>query len=185
MFSQLIFTGTETRKDKARYLLARLLVRKTGKWYRLSQLKYVSELGPDGMVDAMRELCGTLGSCDKSQLSEPSGVSCASSQSERALNFENLVDLVSDDEDKIILPMSIPSSTKSLKSSSVQSDPGAKTTKSEKKGLLEYYAEDESRASLPELLKCLTVEELKNLAKTLKLPNVLTTVRQNSHSFSS
>ncbi len=43
--------------DNARYLLARLLVRKVGKWFRLKDLKYVSELGVEGIEGAIDELC--------------------------------------------------------------------------------------------------------------------------------
>jgi Fanconi-associated nuclease 1 len=42
--------------DRARYLIVRLALRKAGKWYRLSALKYESELGKS-IPSAITELC--------------------------------------------------------------------------------------------------------------------------------
>ncbi|KAL5511287.1 hypothetical protein ACEPAH_4503 [Sanghuangporus vaninii] len=164
------FTAYSTLSYNARYLLARLLVRKTGKWYRFDQLKYVAELGMEGIMEAVKELCGTLGSGPDSQKS----TSPKSSQSsKRSLKTRNVIDLISDDEDHIILPEAEASTDPSLSqaySNVSGSKPGFFGS-----GLLDYYAEDESRASLSELLKCLNVDELKSLAKTLKLSNALVT----------
>ena len=143
-------------------------MRKTGKWYRLDQLKYVAELGTEGIVEAMKELCGALGSGTNSRKSISAKSSQASSQS-----LKGVIDLMSDDEDHIILP-GAETSTPSVSSQRHAPPIPASSSGS---GLLDHYAEDESRASLSELLKCLNVDELKSLAKTLKLSNTLTTVR--------
>lgn len=156
--------------DKARYLLARLLVRKTGKWYRLSQLKYVSELGEDGILLAIEELCGKLGSEMKD--SPPSSLQCSPKlRRPLALNQRNedTIDLISDEETT--------NTNEQLRARSLSAQPNeASASQSTNRNTLDYYAEDENRASLQELLKCLTVEELKAIARTLKLPNGLTTV---------
>lgn len=60
--------------DNARFLLSRLLLRKTGKWYRVTQLKYISELGEAGIEEAMSELCCDVQQRkteDADQLSQP------------------------------------------------------------------------------------------------------------------
>ena len=133
--------------DKARYLLARLLVRKTGKWYRVDQLKYVAELGSEGIVDAISELCGALRS--KSEPASSSQVSQCSPGERSALGS--------------------PPNKRS-------SDPDRRKTR------LNFYAEDETVASLSDLLCCLSLEELKSAARTLKLPNTLTAVSPRSDS---
>ena len=171
---------TDSFKDKARYLLARLLVRKTGKWYRVDQLKYVAELGAEGIVEAMKELCGTLSSNGGSQRSVSSQLSQTPAREEKVENA-NVVDLISNDEDgrrEAAERAESKQTVVSCSTSTSQSDDEQKLrTKSlDNRNLLDYYAEDESRASLSDLLKCLTVEELKNLAKTLKLSSALTTV---------
>ncbi|KAL5489948.1 hypothetical protein ACEPAI_4780 [Sanghuangporus weigelae] len=165
------FNAYSTLTYKARYLLARLLVRKTGKWYRFDQLKYVAELGMEGIMEAMKELCGILGSGTDSQKS----MSPKSSQSsKRSLKTRNVVDLISDDEDHIILPEAEASIDSTFSQAYYSNISGTKSG-SFCIGLLDYCAEDESHASLSELLKCLNVDELKSLAKTLKLSNALVT----------
>ncbi|KAI0333539.1 hypothetical protein GY45DRAFT_1344002 [Cubamyces sp. BRFM 1775] len=42
----------------AKYLFCRLCLRKTNRWNRLSKLKYQSEIGDEGVLDALNILCG-------------------------------------------------------------------------------------------------------------------------------
>ncbi|EJD02252.1 uncharacterized protein FOMMEDRAFT_147288 [Fomitiporia mediterranea MF3/22] len=177
------FTAYSTLSYKARYLLARLLVRKTGKWYRLDQLKYVAELGTEGIVEAMKELCGTLCSNASSQKSALSDLPRSKPRRSSSNKDAEVIDLVSDDEEEESISTNAnisPTADTSLSDqnripaeSAKVSDPSPKNDSS--RSLLDYYAEDESHASLSDLLKCLTVEELKGLARTLKLPSTLTT----------
>ncbi len=120
--------------DNARYLLARLLVRKVGKWFRLKDLKYVSELGVEGIEGAIDELC---------HLSETKHLTSG----ELSSGGQSIVD-----------------------SSSAEH-------KDHENGLM-IFAEDETKASMPELLECLNVDELKEVARTMKLPTNLVTVSE-------
>ena len=147
-----------------------MLVRKTGKWYRLSQLKYVSELGEDGILLAIEELCGKLGSGSKDNPPVPLR---ASPEIRRPLALnqckKETIDLLSDDE---IASDEVHSQERCLCTQPNEASSSQQTNQN----ALNYYAEDESGANLQELLKCLTVEELKAVARTLKLPNGLVTV---------
>ncbi|KAI5114674.1 hypothetical protein M0805_000732, partial [Coniferiporia weirii] len=108
----------------------------------------------------MKELCGTLNSKTSSVANALSQASqYASSGPGHSSIGPELIDLVSDDEGQtgFVTP-------------SPQAGPS-----SGGKPSFGYYAEDETLASMSDLLKCLTVEELKGLARTLKLPNNLTT----------
>ncbi|KAH8117012.1 VRR-NUC domain-containing protein [Phellopilus nigrolimitatus] len=182
------FTTYSTLSYKARYLLARLLVRKTGKWYRLDQLKYVSELGTEGIIEAMKELCGTLGS----SLSASTTASSKSSQdsaivSDASSRDTEIIDLISDDEEQErINSISLPKASSSSQSTDAfelsfaaskmkSNDNELGSMARNHRGVFDFYAEDESIAPVSELLKCLTVEELKGLARTLKLSTALTT----------
>ena len=46
--------------DSAKYLFCRLCLRKGGTWYKLSDLKYESELGAEGILNAMNILSGRI-----------------------------------------------------------------------------------------------------------------------------
>lgn len=73
---------------------------------------------------------------------------------------------------------SLPQPTQSFADggSSIPNSPTANGKANRKGGRLDFYAEDESIASLSDLLCCLSLEELKSAARTLKLPNTLTAV---------
>lgn len=115
--------------------MARLLVRKVGKWFRFKELKYVSELGVEGIEGAIEELC----SLTKKKLAN-----------ERAASIFRAL------------------------STSDESMPEQK----DHENALMIFAEDETNASMPELLECLNVDELKEVARTMKLSSNLTTVRE-------
>lgn len=159
-------------------------MRKTGKWYRFDQLKYVAELGVDGVLEAMNELSGSLSKLTSATPSAATQTKTPSNNSAKAADIE-IIDLTLDvdGDDKDCSIVSGPSNTIILASATQSFTPSKLDTVSQStytasvgKGLLDFFAEDESAATLPELLKCLTVEELKSLAKTMKLSNALTTV---------
>ena len=141
---QLIFSPAS-----AKYLLVRLCLRKTEKWHRLSSLKYESELG-DTILPALRELCGTAKRKGK--------------QPEVKVKVEEpeIIDLTMDDEDD--QPVAGPS-TQRLLSPEILPPPPAK---------LEFLAEDSGEASLRELLECLSLPELKEVAVTMKVKHTTT-----------
>lgn len=155
-------------------------MRKTGRWYRFSQLKYVSELGEDGILHAVQELCGTLGSSSNSR-SESSSQTTQDSQirDTRSHCRREVIDLISDDEESSFASTSQVSLTngRAEKPAHLHSDDSGSSFNS--------YAQDETHAKLPELLKCLTVEELKGISRTLKLSNGLTTVGVHERSYCS
>lgn len=124
--------------DNARYLLARLLVRKVGKWFRFKDLKYVSELGIEGIEGAIEELCHM-------------------SDKQHSLNEES---------SSIFGGQSVVDSN--------SSGPEPKVPENE----LMIFAEDETKASMSELLECLNVDELKEIARTMKLSSNLATVSE-------
>ena len=141
MFSHRIDIAVTLLIDKARYLLARLLLRKTGRWYRVKNLKYASELGITGIQDAMAELCCLA----KEQPDLPRSTQKSSSYCDPVV-----IDLTLDEDDP-------PEQNRQMDGISDADE------------TLEVFAEDESRATLDELVSCLDVEELKNMSKTMKV----------------
>lgn len=150
-------------------------MRKTGRWYRLSQLKYVSELGEEGIVHAVDELCGTLGSDLNAKPANSSRSTGPTPPSAHSQERKEVINLISDDEDHYSEDMSQPGpsfSQQRYEAVAEYSDCSGTT--------FSHYAQDETKAKLPELLKCLTADELKVIGRTLKLPNGLTTVSVRS-----
>ena len=147
--------------DNARYLLARLLVRKTGKWYRYDQLKYVTELGVEGIIDSMKELCGTLHISSHPSLQNEPSQTQGDSLSRKSFRKQDTIHCsqAGDSMDAEAMKVEV-NETVYVKPNST----------------FNYYAEDETKASIPDLLSCLNVDELKSLARTLKLSSILTTV---------
>ena len=164
-----------------------MLVRKTGKWYRFDQLKYVSELGSDGIFEAMKELCGSLSTKDAptSTADVPTQASPLSIKRTKISQTE-IIDLTMDEDQEseesgmhsnsILLASAMQTPENSISSSENNT-----SLLDQKMRLFDFFAEDESAASLPELLKCLTVDELKTIAKSMKLSNTLTTVSNLVH----
>ncbi|KLO19274.1 hypothetical protein SCHPADRAFT_924671 [Schizopora paradoxa] len=126
------FVSYKNLSYNARYLLARLLVRKVGKWFRFKELKYVSELGVEGIEGAIEELCS---------------FSKKKSANERAASIFRALSTL---------------------------DENMPEQKDHENALM-IFAEDETNASMPELLECLNVDELKEVARTMKLSSNLTT----------
>jgi fanconi-associated nuclease 1 len=141
------------RVDTAKYLLIRLCLRKPGKWHRLSSLKYQHELG-NNITTALEILC-----------SSPKKNVDAIKQEE-----QEIIDLTLDE-------MQLQDTTK-LPSNSVWPQKcvveGPSSMKIEDAfeqpcGDLSFFAQDHTHAELPELLECLSLDELRQLEKDLKI----------------
>lgn len=141
--------------DSAKYLLIRLCLRKPGKWHRLNSLKYQQELGED-ITTALEMLCVYPKQCSAEEL--------AIKPEER-----EIIDLTLDE-------MDLQSTMKSP--APLREQPKAEASPSSIKiediseqpcGDLSFFAQDNTQAELPELLECLTLEELRQLAKDMKI----------------
>ncbi|GJE96430.1 VRR-NUC domain-containing protein [Phanerochaete sordida] len=128
----------------ARYLFIRLSLRKTDKWVRLSDLKYESEIGPNGIRQAIIELC-----------EDPFARVLESKAEDVKPNVPQpgpeVIDLTADDDDEARGKL-------------------GKALQQDQPPVLGYdtFAQNESHATLHELLECLRTDELKELAKQMK-----------------
>lgn len=130
--------------DKGRYLLIRLCLRKTDKWHRLDSLKYQGELGDD-ILDAVHELCSDS---DASSLKPYDHVK---------VEEKEIIDFTFDERSQ--QPVPGPSNSQEPNcESAIRTEPD-----------YSVFAEDDSHASLCELLECLLMDELKTIAKQMKL----------------
>ncbi|KAJ7686535.1 VRR-NUC domain-containing protein [Mycena rosella] len=129
----------------SRFILIRLIMRKPGRWHRISGLqKYTSEVGPDGLLDAFKQLCKPLRP-DAMEVDEQD---------------DGIIDLTldSDDED-----------------AEAPAQPVAGPSNVGQHGLdlpevrLDYFCQDENDLSILEGLRILTLDELKPLCKTMKI----------------
>ena len=136
--------------DSAKYLLIRLCLRKPGKWHRLSSLKYQRDLGED-ITTALETLCASP------------------KQNEIAVKQE-VIDLTLDEmqlQDTIKFP-----SVSLWQEKHVLAGPSSmkiEDTFEHPCGDLSFFAKNHTHAELPELLECLSLEELKQLEKDLKI----------------
>ncbi len=140
--------------DAAKYLLIRLCLRKPGKWHRLNSLKYQQELGED-IATALETLCVYP------KKSFPEGH--AIKQEER-----DIIDLTLDEMDLeppaplLELPKA-EAGPSSIKIEGLHEPPC---------GDLSFFAQNHTHAELTELLECLSLEELRQLAKDMKLRSI-------------
>ncbi|KAH9060002.1 VRR-NUC domain-containing protein [Lactarius vividus] len=139
----------------ARYLLIRLCLRKPGKWHRHSTLRYQHELGDDIKV-ALHTLCAAA---NQRPAEEP-----VVKQEER-----EVIDLTFNDtplQDAVGHPAALPqyhnaeAGPSSIKIEDTSQQPCEEFS---------FFAQDHSHAELPELLECLTLDELRQLAKDMKI----------------
>lgn len=133
--------------DAARYLFIRLCLRKTDQWFRLGDLKYHSHLGTK-ILPAMRELC----SLQSTTIKQTEKVDQQVKREEQ----ENLIDLTVDEEVKPVIP-------------EIKSQKGSPCSEPLPPPDYRVFAEDDSCADLRELLECLRVDELRDIAKKMHL----------------
>lgn len=146
--------------DDARYLFVRLCLRKADRWLKLADLKYQRELG-DGIRAAMEQLCQ-----DNTTTPSPPKPSEAIEQK------KNFVDLTLEEED--VKPKLEDLMTADLERNLL----GLASTE---KPDYSRFAMCERHADARDLLECLTVDELRDVAKTMKLKAHSLQVRVSSH----
>ncbi|KAJ6593456.1 VRR-NUC domain-containing protein [Mycena capillaripes] len=128
----------------SRYLLFRLIKRKSGKWHRLEDLqKYTSEVGPGGLLDAYEQLCKLL-----KPGPEPMDVD------------DGIIDLTLDSDDEDAQPLAGPSTIR-------LQGPNVPGTEDEVR--LDYFCESEHALSVLEGLHILKVDQIKSLCKTMQI----------------
>ncbi len=143
--------------DAAKYLLIRLCLRKSGKWHRLNSLKYQHELGEE-IATALETLCVYLRQY---------------STDERPIKQEEreIIDLTLDEIDT--MKPSFPLSEQLMAEAGPSSIKIEDLSLSEQPcGDLSFFAQDYTHAELSELLECLTLEELRRVAKDMKIRSV-------------
>ena len=140
--------------DAAKYLLIRLCLRKSGKWHRLNSLRYQHELGEE-IATALETLCVY----PRQYLTEEHPIK----QEER-----EIIDLTLDEIDTIKPSSPLPELS--------AAEAGPSSIKIEDLflsklpcGDLSFFAQDHTHAELSELLECLSLEELRRLAKVMKI----------------
>ena len=140
--------------DAAKYLLIRLCLRKPGKWHRLSSLRYQHELGEE-ITTTLETLCIH----PRQDLTEEHAIK----QEER-----EIIDLTLDE---IELPTTMKPPAPLWEHPKAEAGPSSLKIEdnSEHCGDLSFFAQDHTYAELPELLECLSLEELGQLAKDMKI----------------
>ncbi|TFK54629.1 hypothetical protein OE88DRAFT_1653035 [Heliocybe sulcata] len=139
----------------ARYLFIRLLLRKSAKWHGLKYLNYEYELGNKNTIrDALRELC-----------SDPKHQQPAKEEVEVKEEQPEIIDLTVDDH----VDLTLDSSQDSKPTAGPSKQEGSETAPTNTDEDLGLLAEDDSQATLLELLECLTVAQLKLLATQMKV----------------
>jgi Fanconi-associated nuclease 1 len=142
--------------DPAKYLLIRLCLRKQGKWHRLNSLRYQQELG-ENIGTALEMLCIS----SKPDIIEEHAIK----QEEREITDLTLDEIQLQDATK---PPPAPcweqpkaeAGPSSIKIEDISEQPC---------GDLSFFAQDHTHAGLRELFECLSLEELRQLAKDMKI----------------
>ncbi|KAG9013848.1 hypothetical protein FRB94_004227 [Tulasnella sp. JGI-2019a] len=136
----------------ARYLLVRLILRKPEKWYRSDSLTGAYKQDIPNINVAINALCRTP--------SDGSGGSC--SLARKQPEYITIYD--SDDEDMLKgRPCIVPQSESPLILEPTKEAPEAT------RSIPQHFAQDDTHASLSDILNCLVLPELKALAKDLKV----------------
>lgn len=141
--------------DPAKYLFIRLCLRKPGKWHRLSSLRYQNELGEE-----ITTALGTLCVYPRQDSTEKRAVK----QEEREIIDLTLDEMELETTTKPPAPLweqpKAEVGPSSIKMEDISEQPC---------GDLSFFAQDHTHAELPELLECLSLEELRQLAKDMKI----------------
>ncbi|KAF9495876.1 hypothetical protein BDN71DRAFT_1447067 [Pleurotus eryngii] len=141
----------------SRFLLARLALRKPGQWYSVPKLQNLKKEVGEGLVEAIDELTYTKTSFDTSSPE----VEMDAEPDIKQEPEPDRIDLTLDsDEDFAPASSSEPSSTTTTPSSSPPNTPSHDYS---------YFCQNEKVMTLLELLNCLKVEQLKAVAKEMKV----------------
>ena len=147
----------------------RLCLRKTDQWLPLRDLKYAKELGDEGVQDAMRELCSV-------GRRKPEPVSVVTVKVEE----REVIDLTADFDDSTMASTSSVTLDAEVKFEvEVEVKPVIPDVEPEPD--YGFFADDESKAELRDLLECLTRDELAKLVKDMKLRPEKQKVRSNDN----
>jgi len=144
--------------DPAKYLLTRLCLRKPGKWHRLSSLRYQHELG-DNITAILEMLCVS---------SKPNTTEHHAIKQEE----QEVIDLIFHEMDLQDAMKPKPPPASLLEQPKVEAGPSSvkiEDISEQPCGDLSFFAQDHTYAELPELLNCLSLEELRQLAKNMKI----------------
>jgi Fanconi-associated nuclease 1 len=166
--NHLLFPDPFVHVDPAKYLLTRLCLRKPGKWHRLSSLRYQHELG-DNIMAILEMLCVS---------SRPNTTEhCEIKQEEQeiidlTLHEMDLQDAIKPPQAPLLEPKA-EAGPSSIKIEDIPEQPC---------GDLSFLAQDHTYAGLPELLNCLSLEELRQLAKDMKIRKPCVNVSSLPHS---
>ncbi|KAI0699994.1 VRR-NUC domain-containing protein [Cytidiella melzeri] len=133
----------------ARYLFVRLCLRKTDQWLRLGELKYQQELG-ENIAPAMREIC----------TSAPSATALSLEDDAVKVKTEVRDDIIDLTEEQDFKPDVL-----TLKKQEMETKPSLLATSHDHD--YSMFADDESRASLRDLLECLNNDELREIVKIM------------------
>lgn len=145
----------------AQYLLIRLCLRKEDKWHRISDLKYEKQIGGgDGIRKAIDDLCSPAASNETENQAQAPEVHQEPPQDVKQEEPE-IIDLSIDEDNNAKeeeIPIPLPPSS---------SQPAE----------ILAFAEDDSVMTIKDLLGCLNLDELKDIAKQFKVkmkgpPNV-------------
>lgn len=142
--------------DPAKYLLTRLCLRKPGKWHRLSSLRYQHELG-ENIMAILEMLCVS----SKPNITEHHAIK----QEE-----QEIIDLTLHEMDLQDAMKPLPAPL--LEQPKAEAGPSSikiEDISEQSCGDLSFFAQDHTYAELPELLNCLSLEELRQLAKDMKI----------------
>jgi len=154
--------------DPAKYLLTRLCLRKPGKWHRLSSLRYQHELG-ENIMAILEMLCVS----SKPNITEHHAIK----QEE-----QEIIDLTLHEMDLQDAMKPLPAPLEQPKAEAGPSSIKIEDISEQSCGDLSFFAQDHTYAELPELLNCLSLEELRQLAKDMKIRKPCVNVSNPPHS---
>lgn len=149
--------GTDRYVDNSRFLLARLALRKPGQWYSVPKLQNLKKEVGEGLVEAIDELTYTRTSFDTSSPEVEMDIEPNIKQEPEP----DRIDLTLD-SDEDFAPASS-SETSTITTTPSLSPPNAPSHD------YSYFCQNEKVMTLLELLNCLKVEQLKVVAKEMKV----------------
>ncbi|KAG0692143.1 hypothetical protein DFH29DRAFT_1051410 [Suillus ampliporus] len=160
--SELDYVDRYTKlSPSAKFLMTKLILPKFNAWHRLDSLKYEAEIGStDGVVQAIDEVCSVPVQVKEGAVEEGGA--------KMDIEKKDIIDLMLNDD--VYPPPSLPSH---ILQSKIEEVPipldailSATNAIAEPVGIL---AEDESQMNLPTLLECLKVDELRCIAKQMRV----------------
>ncbi|KAI0306703.1 hypothetical protein B0F90DRAFT_1814554 [Multifurca ochricompacta] len=142
----------------AKYLLIRLCLRKPGKWHRFSSLRYHHELG-ENIMPALKTLCAS----PKPKFYE-----------DHIIKHEewDVLNLTLDEMQMLDKAESPSASLWHQPNTEAGSSVKIEDNLEQPCGDLSFFAQDHTHADLADLIECLSLEELRQLAKDMRIKKV-------------